>query len=49
MINKNDSIFVAGHTGLIGSAVVRSLESAGFENLIVKDHAEQTDCTSDNQ
>lgn len=40
MIIKHDSIFVAGHSGLIGSAIVRSLKCAGFENLILKSHAE---------
>jgi GDP-L-fucose synthase len=40
MMNKADSIFVAGHTGLIGSALVRNLQYSGFENLILKRHAE---------
>ena len=31
-------IYVAGHRGLVGSAVVRSLKSRGFENLIVRSH-----------
>lgn len=39
-MNKGDSIYVAGHTGLIGSAVLRNLQRAGYENLIVKPHAE---------
>lgn len=39
-MNKADSIFIAGHTGLIGSAIVRFLENAGFEKLILKSHAE---------
>jgi len=34
----NSSIYVAGHTGLIGSAIVRRLQYAGYKNLIVKDH-----------
>ncbi len=33
-------IYVAGHTGLIGSAMVRRLEAAGFTNLCVAPHAE---------
>lgn len=38
---KNDSrIFVAGHRGLVGSAIVRRLESAGFSQLIVRSRAE---------
>jgi GDP-L-fucose synthase len=39
-MDKGDSIFVAGHTGLIGSAIVRCLVNAGFHNLILKTHAE---------
>jgi len=39
-MNKGDAIFVAGHTGLIGSAMVRCLRGTGFENLILKSHAE---------
>ncbi|MCP5196304.1 MAG: GDP-L-fucose synthase [Gammaproteobacteria bacterium] len=33
-------IYVAGHTGLIGSAVVRRLERAGFDNLITLTHSD---------
>lgn len=32
--NKNAKIYVAGHRGLLGSAVVRRLQSEGFDNLI---------------
>src|SRR5580658_9825833 len=34
MIPKDSSIFVAGHTGLVGSAVLRKLRSEGFTNLL---------------
>ncbi len=34
MIKKNDKIFVAGHKGLIGSAIVRRLKFKGYKNII---------------
>ena len=38
---KPDSkIFVAGHRGLVGSALVRRLEHAGYRNLVLRTHAE---------
>lgn len=39
-MNKNDKIFVAGHGGLVGSAVVRKLEQEGYTNLLLKTRAE---------
>ena len=39
-IDKKDKIYVAGHRGLVGSAIVRSLERAGYENIIGRTHAE---------
>jgi GDP-L-fucose synthase len=35
-MNPADSIFVAGHRGLVGSAIVRALRAAGFERLLLK-------------
>lgn len=35
-MEKNSKIFVAGHRGLVGSAIVKNLESKGFTNLITK-------------
>ena len=35
-----DKIYVAGHTGLVGSAIVRKLRSEGYENLVLRSHAE---------
>lgn len=40
MLEKNSKIFVAGHRGLVGSAIMRNLESKGFTNLIVRSRAE---------
>jgi GDP-L-fucose synthase len=37
---KSSKIFIAGHKGMVGSAVVRSLEKAGYQNLVVKDRNE---------
>lgn len=49
-MNRSDKIYVAGHTGLIGSAVVRRLQRAGFDNLLLADHAalELTDAVAVN-
>ena len=35
-MNKHDKIFVAGHKGLVGSAIVRTLKERGYENIITK-------------
>tara|TARA_B100001248_G_C27393232_1_gene463737 strand:+ start:2387 stop:3349 length:963 start_codon:yes stop_codon:yes gene_type:complete len=37
-MNLNDKIYIAGHRGLVGSAVLRNLESKGFNNLLTKNH-----------
>jgi GDP-L-fucose synthase len=39
-MNKNDKIFVAGHRGLVGSAIWRALQQQGFTQLIGKSRAE---------
>jgi GDP-L-fucose synthase len=39
-MNINDKIYVAGHKGLVGSAIVRELESRGFINLLMRTHKE---------
>lgn len=39
-MNKNSKIFVAGHRGMVGSAIVRKLESEGYINLILKSSKE---------
>jgi GDP-L-fucose synthase len=44
-MNQNSRIYVAGHRGLVGSAIVRELRRQGFSNLLLKTHAE-VDLTS---
>ena len=39
-MNKNSKIYVAGHKGLVGSAIVKNLESKGYTNLIYRTHSE---------
>ena len=37
MVQKNSKIFIAGHKGLVGSAIIRKLRSKGYNNLITID------------
>ena len=39
-MNPESSIFVAGHRGLVGSAIVRRLRAAGFRNLVLRERQE---------
>ena len=39
-MKKNSRIYVAGHRGLVGSAIVRNLKANGFTNIITRTHAE---------
>ena len=39
-MNKDDLIYVAGHAGLVGSAIVRTLRSQGYNNLVLRTRAE---------
>ncbi len=39
-MEKNAKIFIAGHRGLVGSAIVRALQKEGFQNLILKTRQE---------
>ncbi|MEK7557929.1 MAG: GDP-L-fucose synthase [Patescibacteria group bacterium] len=39
-MKKNSKIYVAGHAGLVGSAIIRTLEANGYNNLILKTHQE---------
>ena len=40
MMEKDSKIYVAGHKGMVGSAIVRRLESLGYTNIIVRSHKE---------
>ena len=39
-ISSTAKIYVAGHCGLVGSALVRALRAHGYENLMLRTHAE---------
>lgn len=40
ILDRNKKIYVAGHRGLVGSAIVRRLEKDGFKNIITRTHQE---------
>lgn len=40
MMNKDSKIYVAGHRGMVGSAIVRELKKQGYNNLVLKTHKE---------
>ena len=40
MMEKNAKIYVAGHKGMVGSAIVRELERQGYHNLVLRTHKE---------
>lgn len=39
-MNQNSKIYIAGHRGLVGSAIVKNLKSKGYTNLIYRTHKE---------
>jgi GDP-L-fucose synthase len=39
MLDKSEKIFVAGHRGMVGSALIRRLEADGFANSLVRDRS----------
>ena len=39
-MEKNSKIFVAGHRGMVGSAIVRELQRQGYNNIVTRTHAE---------
>ena len=40
LADRSAPVYVAGHRGLVGAAVVRALRTAGYDNLVVRTHAE---------
>ncbi len=39
-MKKEDKIYIAGHNGLVGSAILNNLKAKGYSNLILKNHSE---------
>lgn len=39
-MNKSDKIYIAGHTGLVGSAILRRLQYDGYSNILLQTHKE---------
>ncbi len=48
MMNKEDKIYVAGHNGMVGSAIVRKLKAEGFTNIVVAS-SKELDLRNQNQ
>ena len=40
MDNLKRRVYVAGHRGMVGSAIVRQLEARGYENIVTRIHGE---------
>lgn len=40
MFDKQQKVYVAGHRGMVGSAICRQLSDAGYQNVVVRTHAE---------
>lgn len=47
MMEKNAKIYVAGHRGMVGSAIVRELQRQGYTNIITRTHSELDLCYQD--
>ena len=46
-MNKDSKIYVAGHLGMVGSAIVRELQRQGYTNIITRTHKELDLCRQD--
>ncbi len=43
-MEKTDKIYVAGHRGMVGSAILRALQAKGFRNIVTRSHSELDLC-----
>ena len=43
-MNKDAKIYVAGHRGMVGSAILRALHNSGYENIVTRGHRELDLC-----
>ena len=39
-MTTNNKIYIAGHSGMVGSAILRILKQAGYKNIVIKSHSE---------
>ena len=39
-MNKDSKIYIAGHRGMVGSAIKRNLENCGYKNIVIRTHSE---------
>ncbi|MDY5086403.1 MAG: NAD-dependent epimerase/dehydratase family protein, partial [Alloprevotella sp.] len=46
-MEKDAKIYVAGHRGMVGGAIVRSLQRQGYTNIVTRTHAELDLCRQD--
>lgn len=46
-MEKEAKIYVAGHRGMVGSAIVRALEQQGYKNLVLRTHQELNLCSQE--
>ena len=44
IMEKDSKIYVAGHNGMVGSAIVRELKRQGYNNIITRSHKELDLC-----
>ena len=47
-MDKNSKIYIAGHTGLVGSAILKNLKSKGYTNFVYRT-IDELDLTNQNE